>query len=86
MTSDEALAYYLEVRTPDLHTDVRCALQEAAVRRKEGPEATAALIRLAHDKLKMTYRAIEAASASDRAGGVRIDAATAQRIDSRNPR
>lgn len=90
MTPDEALAYYLgphHTVTPKTLEEAVCrALQEAAVRRKEGPAATAAVIRLAHDELKMTYRGIEAASETDRAGGARIDAATAQRIDSRNPR
>lgn len=90
MTSDEALAYYLgphhKVTAVSLEQKVRFALQEAAVRRKEGPAATAAIIRLAHDELDMSYRAIEAVSYTDRAGGARIDAATAQRIDSRNPR
>lgn len=87
MNIEQALAYYLTTVTPtgDLRTDVTAALKEAARRRKEGPLATAALIRAAHDQLRMSYRDIEAASTNDEVGAW-IDTATAQRIYVRNSR
>lgn len=87
MTLEQALAYFLSTpseRPTDKRAALVAALQEAAVRRKEGPEATAALVRAAHTELRMSYRDIEAASRTDRAGGVFISQATAQRIDTRD--
>lgn len=78
MTPNEALEYYLEVRTGDLRADVTAALQEAAIRRQEGPKATAAVIRIAHDDLGLSYRDIEQLSIGRT--GARINQATAQRL------
>jgi hypothetical protein len=78
MTPNEALEYYLEVRTGDLRADVIAALQEAAKRRQEGPKATAVVIRIAHDELGLSYRDIEHHSIGST--GAPITQATAQRL------
>lgn len=77
MTDDEALAYYLPTRTDDLKADVCAALRSAALWRRDGPIATAHVVRVANQVLGMTYRAIQAASATD---GTSIDHETARRL------
>lgn len=79
MTNEQALAYFLDAPTDDRRADVVTALREAARRRKEGPQATTALIRLAHEELRMNFREIERVS-QEEPGGPRIDHATAQRL------
>lgn len=82
MTPDEALAYFLvapRTRSADLRADVIAALREAGKRRAEGPVATATVIRLAHDRLKMSYQDIEDLS-FDAEAGTCIDDSTAQRL------
>jgi len=77
-----ALDYYLEVQTGDRGADLLAALREAARRRKEGPEATAAIIVALHDEFGLTYAEIEAASYDDRTRA-RISRATAERLASK---
>ena len=82
MDLDDALDYYLEVRTNDRGADLLAALREAARRRKEGPEATAAVIAALHDEFGLTYAEIEAASYDERTRA-RISRATAERLVSK---
>lgn len=84
MEPTEALAYYGVTPTDNHRRDIETALKEAARRRVEGPQATAALIRACRDELKMSYRDIEAAS--EHPTGARIATATAQRIDVKHSR
>lgn len=79
MDLNEALEYFLEVRTGDLRADIIGALREAARRRKEGPAATAAVVIAAHEQLGMSFRDIEAASYHIHSNA-RISQATAQRM------
>lgn len=74
-----ALEYFLEVRTGDLGQDLVAAAQEAARRRKEGPQATAAILTALHDDFGLTYDEIAEAS-HHKPSGARISAATAQRL------
>lgn len=83
MASDEALSYYLSERSGDFRSDVIAALRECALRRVEGPMATAAVVDLAYNELKMSYREIEAASFNEARGGVRLDKEAARRLHNR---
>lgn len=83
MTPEEALDYFLDgprTRSDNLRVDVIAALQEAARRRVEGPIATATVVLLAHDRLKMSYQDIEDASFNEAADGACIDDETARRL------
>lgn len=79
MTLDQALDYYLEIRTDDLRADILAAGREAAKRRKEGPEATRAVLIAMRDVLHLSFREIEALTYNERANA-RISRATAERI------
>lgn len=82
MDLETALNYFL---TPDnrhqdnLRGDLIAAVQEAARRRKEGPEATAVIVKALHEQLGMTYMEIEAISVHPMTG-VKISRATAARL------
>jgi hypothetical protein len=61
MTLDDAIEYYLEVRTSDQRADLIAAAQEAARRRSEGPTFTRMVLQ-ALQEMGMSYRDIEEAS------------------------
>ncbi|MGH7743505.1 MAG: hypothetical protein ACREQ5_01605 [Candidatus Dormibacteria bacterium] len=77
MDLDQALDYFLATRG-DLRTDLILASQEAAKRRKEGPEATALIVTAMHEQLGMTYTEIERESSHP--DGYRISRVTAARL------
>jgi len=75
----QALSYYLSDPTGDLAVDLPRAAQEAARWRKEGPQATAAVLRAMRDQLGMTYEQIESASFNPTADA-KISKSTAERL------
>lgn len=79
MELNAALEYFLEARSGDLGADLVAAAQEAARRRKEGPEATVAILQALHDNFHLTYDEIEQASIHQ-PSGARISRATAARL------
>lgn len=79
MDLNDALDYFLEVRTGDKGADLLAALREAARRRKEGPEATTAILIALHDDYGLTFDEISHASYDDRSDA-RISRATASRL------
>lgn len=82
MDTDEALDYYLEVRTGNRRADLIAALREAARRRKEGPEATTAILMALREEEGLTYPELELAS-YDESSGSRISRATCERLIAR---
>lgn len=84
MTLEEALEYFLEVRSSNLGSDLIAAGREAARRRQEGPEATAVILRAMRDQFGLTYQEIEEAT-YHAASGARISRATAERLVNRGP-
>lgn len=75
MTTEQAIALYLtepSQRTGELRADLIAAGKRAARWRREGPEATRAVLTALREDFRMTYRQIEAETG--------IHFATAQRI------
>lgn len=80
MTIEQAIALYLtepSQRTGELRADLIAAGKRAAVWRRQGPEATRAVLLALRERFQMTYREIEAETG--------IHFATAQRIVERAP-
>lgn len=72
MTTDEALDYFLEIRTADRRADLIAAGREAAKRRREGPTATRAVLAALHHEHNMSYREIETATSIPRVTAERL--------------
>ena len=72
MTTDDAVNYFLHHRTTNPLADLIAAGREAAKRRKEGPEATTAILTALHHDHHMSYRQIEAATGIPRVTAERL--------------
>jgi hypothetical protein len=80
MDTNEALDYFLEVRTGDLRSDVLAALRESSRRQYEGPRATQVILRVAKDQLGMSLRAISTASFDEHTGNQMLKDAISKKL------